>query len=298
MNTLEQIRKRLRLWRTQIPYGVYPIVTGVALAAPTIELLSSIVLLGGAIAVLLAVHVADDIFGFLNGTDQLTQESHTMMGETKPLVTGEISLTEAWGWFALFIGIGLGVLLYFSLTEPPIFIGISLFTILWGYSYSGYPLKLSYHGLGETVLIWCAGIAPTIISYGIVTGDYLNREPLILGSALGFLFSAVLMNSNYADVEEDIATNRMTLTAYLYNKGGHNLVLLSSGVPVAVGLALLATAAFQFSIYYAALAVFLIPLYAKQFELFTAKKPLESRRCCFFNWKVAFMGICLIGVIA
>ena len=272
--------------------------TGVALAAPTTDLLSSTVLLGGAIAVLLAVHVADDIFGFLNGTDQLTHESHIMMGETKPLVTGEISLTEAWVWFASFTAVGLGVLLYFSLTEPPLFVGIALFTILWGYSYSGYPLKLSYRGLGETVLVWCAGVAPTVISYGIVTGDYLHYEPWIIGSALGFLFSAVLMNSNYADVEEDISTNRMTLTAYLYRRGGHNLVLVCSAIPVAIGLVILTVAAFELSIYYAGLVVLLLPLYGKQFELFTAKKPLESRRCCFSNWKVAFVGICLIGVIA
>ncbi len=210
------------LLRWKVPFGLFPILLPAIMLWPDFDWWELLVLALGSLCTVLMVHVVDDIFGFLSGTDKLNEEQKEEIGHPKPIVRGDISINTAI-IIASLLASGVmvsAILLLFYFDNSLWLLPMGAFTVLWAYSYSGWPLKLSYHGMGETVLLMCGGVMPVMISYYVLSGR-ISLEAIWVGAFIGGLFSSILFSAQQADIEGDLSSDRLTLTARIYKRSGH-----------------------------------------------------------------------------
>jgi 1,4-dihydroxy-2-naphthoate octaprenyltransferase len=108
----------------------------------------------------------------------------------------------------------LGVILQFHLKSGPLSIPIGAFGMFLAYSYSGTPLKLSYHGLGEITLAFNNAWTPIFAGYYLQVHELdwfptIVAIPYILG-----VFSQKLLRE-IPDVEYDSKARRRNLAVML-----------------------------------------------------------------------------------
>ncbi len=287
------------LLRWKVPFGVFPVLLPAIMLFPNLNWGEWGVLLFGALATVLMVHVVDDIFGYLSGTDVLNADQKDEIGHSKALVRGDISLKGAWalvGVLATCILVTV-ILLLFVYDNPLWLIFPGLFTIFWGYSYSGPPLKLSYRGLGETVLIVCGGIAPVTLCYYMIAGEF-TLESFWIGTFIGGIFSSVLNSAQQADIEGDIASGRNTLTVLLTKKFGQNgpnrflrwyhlfwWFFLLAGILLRVVTPWLILLAFT------------MPFYLLQWKFNGEGDFYAGRNASMRAWRINFFSICLVYLL-
>lgn len=216
---------RMRIW-----YGVLAMIIPTVYYIDQVYWLDAFAIFGTSFAILLAVHIFDDINGYMNGTDRMTVKEKQDIGEPKMLVSGRLNLSEATVLaFSMFIIAMLGAIwlvtsLYSQAAEYALIILIlGGVAAGMGYSYSGKPLQLSYHGLGESVLVVCAGIIPVMVSQYIYVHTFTTAM-FFVGLGCGLMFASVLSRSNLLDVQGDIASDRWTLTAIYYRNHGAETV--------------------------------------------------------------------------
>ena len=209
------------LLRWKVPFGIFPVLLPAVMFLDQVNWWEWFTLLMGSLLTVLMVHVVDDIFGYLSGTDQLNADQKEEVGHPKALVRGDISIKGATTLaIGLFIGVlGTAAILLFYFDNSWWLLPLGLFTVFWGYSYSGAPLKLSYRGLGETVLIVCGGIAPVALCHLVIV-DTITLESIWLGAFIGGIFSSVLMSAQQADIQGDLESGRNTLVVLLTKKWG------------------------------------------------------------------------------
>lgn len=212
-----------QLTRIKIFYGILALVIPVVYAYPNINWSDIGIMFSCAFTILLGVHVADDIYGYLNRTDILNAEQKKRIGEPKPLVSGKATLQEATLIFFILFFSAFILGLYLVIQHGLVLLIMGAFTAGWGVSYSKAPFKLSYRGLGESVLVVCGGVMPVTISYFIISHSF-SIEMTLIGLGLGLIFASVLTRSNLADVRGDLKTNRWTLTAILFKRYGRDSV--------------------------------------------------------------------------
>lgn len=191
-----------QITRVKIYHGIVSFVVPLAIVFPLVKWFDALLIFITSFSILLATHVIDDINGYKNKTDILNAKQKIKIGEPKPLVSGKLTLHQA-----KYLAIGLlciafssAMTLVFTNEGSLITLTLGFFTVFWAYSYAGAPLKLSYHGLGESVLVVCAGIMPVNITYFIMTASF-SAPVFFLGLGLGLLFASVLTASNMADVD-------------------------------------------------------------------------------------------------
>ncbi|WP_394835627.1 prenyltransferase [Pendulispora rubella] len=154
--------------------------------------------------------VLDDVMGFIDGVDQLA-----VLGEkrniAKPLLTGELTLSEAKGAAVAICVVALSLIVFWvwiaRLSPGTIAALLCAMAVVTQYSFG---LKLSYHGLGEVVIIIGAAMA-TALPYLILTGEL---TPVVLWTAAmnGIPYAAQIVISNVIDAKSDAASGRRTLT--------------------------------------------------------------------------------------
>ena len=80
------------------------------------------------------------------------------------------------------------------------------------YAYTGGPLPLAYHGLGELFVILFFGVIAVGGTFYVQTGR-LTREALLAGFAAGSLATVLIVINNLRDIESDQRSNKKTLAA-------------------------------------------------------------------------------------
>lgn len=224
-----KLKSYLELLRIKVPHGSFSLFVVLAILYPNITWFDSVLFFIGTFCGLLLVHVSDDIFGYKDGHDILNAQQKKDIKEPKPLVGGRINLKQSWFVFSILLSIIIYVGIELTIKHGFLFFILALFSLFYGYSYSGYPLKLSYRGLGETVIIICTGIMPMNIMYYINTYSF-SLEVFILSIFLGMLFSSILMSSNRADIGGDVKTDRKTLTVRIVSRYGTDTLIFIQGV--------------------------------------------------------------------
>lgn len=219
-----------QLSRLKVPYGALPPLLAVAMLWPAVDWVLFALVEACVLLMLVFTHAADDVNGFLNGHDVANAAQKELIKEPKPLVAGRVTLREAWAFLGVLltgtVGVGLYIVLAYGVGWP--FVALGLFSMFWGWSYAGWPLRLSFRGLGESVIVLCGGLMPLWLTYYALGGAPLAPEPIVVGAISGLIFASVLFYSNLADVDGDIAHGRLTLTARLYRLGGFPAVLLAA----------------------------------------------------------------------
>ncbi|CAL9596942.1 1,4-dihydroxy-2-naphthoate octaprenyltransferase [Nocardiopsis dassonvillei] len=177
----------------------------------------------GMLGVLSAVMTLDDVTGAEDGSDTANyvevEDTALRPLERKPLLTGELTVAQArrfghlslvWGavWWALAL-----------LVTPHPTPGVAVLTALLLFLSVQYSwgLKLSYHGLGEAVLLFSA-TAFLLAPYGLATGE-LPLLVVVQGLLFGFGQLLIAGYSNTNDIPGDAAAGRRTVAVLTSARG-------------------------------------------------------------------------------
>ncbi|HET7420696.1 MAG TPA: 1,4-dihydroxy-2-naphthoate polyprenyltransferase [Candidatus Dormibacteraeota bacterium] len=96
--------------------------------------------------------------------------------------------------------------------------------LLAGWLYTGGPRPYGYLGLGELFVFVFFGLVATVGTYYVETG-HVTALAVLVGCAMGFLATAILVLNNLRDIETDAAAGKRTLATRIGRAATHNLLL-------------------------------------------------------------------------
>lgn len=216
----------LRLGKVRMYHYVYGWALGLLLLrsegflddANRADVLALACVLVGILAVQWSAAAADDVTGYLNGSDERNYRGRPRVTRVrKPLITGELSLPQAVG-FALVTGT-VGVLaipvgaaiLDWRVPVPAMAVAFAVQVL--GVQYSC-GIRLSYRPLGLESAILVTGACTVITPYWLVVGS-VSREALLVGALFGLWLLLVVSYGNASDRSGDAAVGRKTLAVML-----------------------------------------------------------------------------------
>jgi len=154
-------------------------------------------------------NLANDVFDFERGTDMPER-----LGPTR--VTQAGLLTPAQVKFGMMVVFGLAALfgLYLAWLGgwPIIIIGIA--AIVSAIAYTGGPLPLGYHGLGDIFVFIFFGLASVAGTYYVQAG-FVSVAAWWMTIPPGLIITAILVVNNLRDLENDRKANKRTLAVIL-----------------------------------------------------------------------------------
>lgn len=167
----------------------------------------------------LSMNLFDDYFDFQTRGNEIREEleqqgERARIAKSPYLVSGEATPRQLFLVASLFAltALALGLIIVWQRGPVPLYIaGVAGFL---GYFYSGRPLRLSYHGLGELIIGVVFGpLLMCGVFYSAV--GHLNSEILYLSCAIGLLVINILFTHSILDYKPDIANGKRTLAAVL-----------------------------------------------------------------------------------
>lgn len=218
MDLLKTVSSKARFWfvnarPVSLPQSLMPALLGLLLAirAEHFSLILGVLAVVGGVLLHLSMNLFDDYFDYrkikaAGGEFRSTKCSYIRSG-----AAGERELLLACLGFCAAAGV-CGAVIWAvrgSIILWPAAIGLFL-----GVMYSGAPLRLSYHGLGEVVI-------GTIFGPLLVCGVYLSAagefapQALIVGLAMGLLVTVVVYVHSMMDRAIDISADKHTLADLL-----------------------------------------------------------------------------------
>ncbi|MDP2608175.1 MULTISPECIES: 1,4-dihydroxy-2-naphthoate octaprenyltransferase [unclassified Oceanobacter] len=194
-----------------IPASIGPILLGTALASTETQLnglLFGLAILC-AVALQIAVNLANDLFDGLSGVDTEARLGPARMVQSGFITPAAMAVALAiFTLLATLFGLTLAALTSWNL----LFIGIAC--LLAVFAYSAGPAPLASMGLGEvTVLVFFGWIA-VMGSYWLQTGE-LTVTAWLYGTSAGLFSVAILLVNNLRDIPTDLASGKLTLPARL-----------------------------------------------------------------------------------
>ena len=186
--------------------AILPVFIGTASAwhdGVTINTLRLLLTIIAALFIHAAANVLNDYYDDLNGTDTGNHDYlHPYTGGSRFIQNGIFSpeQTRRYGLLLLALGIFFGLWLVWL--SGPALLGIGMIGVLLAWGYSGPPLDLNRHGLGELTIALCFGLLV------IIGSDYIQREnmtwqPLLLAIPYGLLCAALLFINQFPDHRAD-----------------------------------------------------------------------------------------------
>ena len=207
---------RSRVWMLAIrprtlPAALAPIIVGSALAIDYGAFHFPSMLAAVAVALLLqiAANLANDGFDHLSGAD-----SPDRLGPVRVTQQGLLSFRSVMTGTAVAIALAMvaGGYLVYRGGLPILLIGVA--AILAALAYTGGPLPLGYHGLGEVAVFLFFGFAGVAGSF-YVQAQRLPADAILLSVPVGALIVAILVVNNLRDLESDARAGKRTLAVRL-----------------------------------------------------------------------------------
>ncbi len=208
-----------RLVRLQFtPIMIAPIVLGTAIAwwanGEFSPLLFALVLLG-AVCLHLAANAIDDVYDYINGTDEIAERLFPPDAPGwKPIPRGGMSVSEAFGVSYLLYGASALVGVYLAFIVGWYVLAIAVPGILLSYFYTAPPLKLDYRGLGlgEVSILLSFGPIPCLGAFYVMTGQ-VSALPVLASIPTGLFTTAILMSHDmiYFDVYKEAGKKSATV---------------------------------------------------------------------------------------
>ncbi|MFW5829700.1 MAG: 1,4-dihydroxy-2-naphthoate octaprenyltransferase [Planctomycetota bacterium] len=195
--------------------GVVPVALGVALAAPTtpISWPHAIGCLLAAILIQVATNFANDAIDARKGAD-----TPDRLGPTRAVASGQISERAMLAATLALLAMALAIGIWLSLRGgwPILALGVISLACAWGYT--GGPLPLAYHGLGD-VFVWLFfGLVATVGTAWIQIAPMDVAIPegwWLAGSAVGLHATVILAVNNWRDRHSDAEASKRTLAVRL-----------------------------------------------------------------------------------
>lgn len=185
------------------------------------------------LAMQLGVNFANDYSDFVRGADA------RRVGPLRAASSGIVPAGHVRAAAIAAFGVaGLaGLSLSLAIDARLLIVGVAC--LLAGWLYTGGPLPYGYLGFGELFVFVFFGLVATVGTVYLETGR-VTALAWWMGSAMGFLATAILVLNNLRDIETDAAAGKMTLATRM----GRELtrLLLTGTVALAFGLAILVRA--------------------------------------------------------
>lgn len=206
-------------WRfflaTRLPFltaTIVPVCLGLAAAAYDRDYslgLAALTLLG-AMAVHLALNVANDVFDTLSGVDDVNFTPTKFSGGSRVLQYGLVSLRQMMALAAVFYAVAIIVGLVLVAISGLGLLWLGVAGVLISYFYTAPPLRLVHRGLGE--LCVALGFGPVMVlgAYFVQTGHYALR-PLVLSIPIAILVMLILYANEVPDRFADAKAGKRTL---------------------------------------------------------------------------------------
>lgn len=187
--------------------GVVPVAVGSALAvrAGVFQTLPALSCLVGALFIQIGTNLVNDFFDFKRGADTAER-----LGPARATQQGWLSPRAVFTGAMVCFGLAFAVGLYLVWVAGWPLVVIGLTSLLAGYSYTGGPFPLAYHGLGDIFVLVFFGFVAVGGTYFVQAGTV---TPTVLLAALpvGLLGVALLAVNNTRDEPTDRAAKKRTL---------------------------------------------------------------------------------------
>ena len=221
-----------------LPQSILPALLAITLAAvqsSTFSWYLAVFALLGVIFGHLGINLWDDYFDYKK-SDQAVRDRLNSNGirarivKCTYLTSGEANLKQLF-WVATifcFASLVLGTVIFI---ERGIFVEkagywilvIALITAFLGISYSGFPFRFSYHGLGEIVIGLVFGPLLMMGVYIATCGDF-SLQLVFISIPVGLLVTNIVYTHSVIDFEADKAMEKKTLAVILKQKNRMNIV--------------------------------------------------------------------------
>lgn len=210
-----------------LPLAIAPVLlgTGSALWRGVFDPLLFVLTLLLALFLQIGVNFANDYSDGVRGTDQYRVGPKRLTGSGA--ATPRSVLTAALLFFGLAAVSGLAAV---WLSEAWWLLVIGVFALMAAWRYTGGQKPYGYRGLGEVVVFLFFGLVATVGTAYIQLGE-APWESWLTGSAAGFFASAVLLENNLRDIEQDTAASKRTLAVMLGKRASTILILVLLALP-------------------------------------------------------------------
>ena len=187
--------------------SIMPIAIGSALAWRNgqFHLLSMIIALICSLAIQIATNFANDYYDCIRGSDTSERKGGKRVTSLqlispstmrKAFIT-TFSLAFVLGCYLIYRG---GVIILF----------IGLVTIFLGWTYTGGPYPLAYHGMGDLFTILCFGLVAVSGTF-YIHSLFWSWDSLWIGLAAGCMCTTLIVVNNIRDIDEDKKHQKFTL---------------------------------------------------------------------------------------
>jgi 1,4-dihydroxy-2-naphthoate octaprenyltransferase len=188
--------------------ALVPVVVGTALAWATGHSvrpgLATFALLS-ALCIQIGTNFINDAIDFRKGTD-----NEDRIGPRRVTAAGLMRAeTVMVGGFSFFFLAALFAVPLLRQGGWPI-LTIGVFSLFCGYAYTGGPFPLAYVGLGEIFVLLFFGLVAVLGVFFLQT-DRIGWEPLLGGTQIGFLATALIAINNLRDARGDRESGKRTL---------------------------------------------------------------------------------------
>ena len=198
--------------------SLVPVLIGLATvhaSGVSLDWLSALLTLVGAVVVHAGANVLNDYYDAENGTDELNQERlFPFTGGSRFIQNGVLTRgqTARYGVFLLGVGMLIGVVLWERSGNGLLTIGATGLLIAW--AYSAPPLALNSRGLGELCIAVAFGLL-TVMGTDYVQRASFDAFPLLAAISYGLLTSSLLYINQFPDRKADEAAGKHHLVVRL-----------------------------------------------------------------------------------
>ncbi|MBE0488946.1 MAG: 1,4-dihydroxy-2-naphthoate octaprenyltransferase [Halomonas sp.] len=189
-----------------LPAAVGPVLLGQALVVPGHFSVSTAVLcLACALALQLAVNLANDLFDGLSGVDQ-----HDRLGPTRALQAGWLSAGELRAGLVVTLGVAVATGLWLTLFGHWLLWLLGGLALLGVLGYSGGKCPYANRGLGEFA-VWGFFGPVAVLGSLLAQQSPITREAVAAGLLVGLPVAAILVVNNLRDRHTDARAGKITL---------------------------------------------------------------------------------------
>lgn len=187
--------------------GVVPVAVGSALALRdgAFQPLPALACLVGALLIQVGTNLVNDFFDFKRGADTAER-----LGPARATQQGWLSPSAVFAGAMVCFGLAFAVGLYLVAVAGWPLVVIGLASLLAGYSYTGGPFPLAYHGLGDVFVLVFFGFVAVGGTYFVLAGT-VTPAALLAAVPVGLLGVALLAVNNTRDEATDRAAHKRTL---------------------------------------------------------------------------------------
>ena len=216
-----------------LPAALGPVSLGQGLVVPGHFAWSTALLcLLCALALQLAVNLANDLFDGLAGVD-----SSDRLGPTRALQAGWLSASELWAGLAVTLGVAVVTGLWLVLFGHWLLWLLGALALLGVLGYSGGARPYANLGLGEAV-VWCF-FGPVAVLGGLLAQQSpITLQAVVASVLVGMPVAAILVVNNLRDRHTDARAGKLTLAVRLGPGLTRRLFAMLTAGPLAVTLPL------------------------------------------------------------